>query len=219
MMSKIYYILIIITLMSCGSTTVKKKLFINSHTTNCVGVGPMQCLQVKYTESDDWSSFYDAIEGFEYQPRFLYELEIQVDSLDKKTIPADKSIYTYKLTRIISKKIDRKNRLNDIWVATHINKSALDRSKELPQIEMSLKAMQLIGTDGCNSIRSAITNITDTNLSFGNIMGTKKMCPNMEISNRFNDVLSNVTFYRFENLELYLFDEQHKEIIRLLKVD
>ena len=73
MKTNIYLILILVSLMSCKSAVNKRNLWVNSSKVDCVGVGPMKCLQVKFNDNDNWSSFYDGIEGFDYQPGFVYE--------------------------------------------------------------------------------------------------------------------------------------------------
>lgn len=219
MKTNIYLILILVSLMSCKSAVNKKSLWVNSSKVDCVGVGPMKCLQVKFNDTENWSNFYDAIEGFDYQPGFVYELEVQVDTLDKATLPADKSLYVYKLLNVVSKKQDAKLRLNDIWVATHIENKELSRSEPMPQIELSLKTMQLMGTDGCNNIRGAIKTLTDDAISFGPLLGTKKLCPNMTAPNAFGKAFEGVTSYKLDQLQLMFFNSANKEVIRFKKVD
>ncbi len=219
MKKNIYLVLILVSLMSCKSAANKTNLWVNSAKVDCVGVGPMQCLQVKFNETENWSNFYDAIEGFDYQPGFVYELEVQVDTLDKANLPADKSIYAYKLLNVVSKKQDAKLRLNDIWVATHIENKELSRSEPMPQIEISLKTMQLMGTDGCNNIRGAIKTLTDNVISFGPLLGTKKLCPNMTTPNAFNKAFDGVTSYKLDQLELMFFNSANTEVLRFKKVD
>jgi heat shock protein HslJ len=222
MKKSIYLILIGVSIMACktnGSTGKKEIFWVDGARVNCVGVGPMKCLQIKRTEDGSWENFYDTIEGFDYEPGYLYTLEVAINSLPKENLPADKSMLTYRLVNVVSKKPDPKIRLNDIWVATHINNSALDRSKKLPQIEMSLKKMQLMGTDGCNSIRCEINDLSENSISFGAMMGTKKMCSNMEVPNQFNNALAIVTSYNFKDLELSLYDQEGQEVLKFLKVD
>lgn len=222
MKKSFYFILITMSIMACktdGTKSQKEVFSVNSSKVDCVGVGPMKCLQIKRTENGSWQNFYERIEGFDYEPGYIYSLEVAVDTLPKENLPADKSMLNYRLLKVLSKERDTKLRLNDIWVATHLNTAALDRSGKLPQIELSLKTMQLMGTDGCNSIRAKMDNLTETEISFGPAMGTKKMCPNMDVSNQFNSALSTVSFYEFNALELSLFDAERNEVIRLLKVD
>jgi heat shock protein HslJ len=206
--------------MSCNNTTEKKTMFINSYKVDCVGVGPMQCLQIKYAESEDWSYFYDGIDGFDFEPGYIYQIDVSVDTLDTATLPADKSNLKYSLLNIVSKRRDMTYRLNDIWVVTHMMNKKLDKtSLRLPQLEFSLKNKKVIGTDGCNNVRGSIRLITDTELEFGPMMGTKKLCPQMDIPNTFNTIITEVRTYKLDGLNLLCFDKNNKEIMRCLKVD
>lgn len=76
-------------------------MYIANKTVDCVGVAPQKCLQVKFNNQDDWTSFYDKIEGFTYKPSFYYKLKVS-----KKTIsnpPADASRIKYTLVEVLEK--------------------------------------------------------------------------------------------------------------------
>jgi heat shock protein HslJ len=206
--------------MSCDNTTKDKMMFINSYKVDCTGVGKMQCLQVKYTDSDNWIYFYDTIEGFDFKPGYLYQIEVSIEAIDTFTLPSDKSNLKFTLKKVISKQKDITFRLNDIWVVTHINNEELDKASfQLPQLEISLKNKQLLGNDGCNNIKGTINRITDSEIELGPMMGTKKMCPQMDIPNKFNRVISEIRSYKLGGLELIFFDKKNKEIMRSMKFD
>jgi len=222
MKNSIYIIFITLSIIACKSNQNKsqKNIFwVDSSTKDCVGVGPKQCLQIKRTENGSWENFYDSIAGFSYETGYLYTLELEIDSVPKEDLAADQSMYSYRLLNVKSKTPDPKFRLNDIWVATHLNNTEINRSEKLPQIELSVKKMQLMGTDGCNKIRAKINTLTAEQISFGNVMGTKMLCPNSEAASQFNSALLLVTSYKFEQLKLHLYNKENEEIIRLLKID
>lgn len=55
--------------------------------------------------TDNWSNFYSSIEGFSYEPGYIYDLSVTVERIDNP--PADGSSYDYMLKEIISKeKVD-----------------------------------------------------------------------------------------------------------------
>jgi heat shock protein HslJ len=68
-------------------------------------------------------------------------------------------------------------------------------------------------------VRGSIRRITDTELEFGPMMGTKKLCPQMEIPNAFNRVIGTVTHYKIENRTLYFYNKNKNEVMQCLKVD
>ena len=107
--------------------------------------------------------------------------------------------------------MDRKLRINDIWVASKIGDIQIQQLEMQPRIEISVKDMRLQGTDGCNSIRASLKTLTETDVTFGAAMGTRKLCPNMEIPNAFNVALQSVNSYEIKENKLYLFDNNGKD--------
>ena len=216
------YLFIFAIMMSCKPNMKTETTFfwVNSSKVDCVGVAPMQCLQVKRSETGKWENFYDGIDGFNFQPGYLYKLEVVITPLDKENLPADKSSLKHTLHKVISKEKDTRLRLNDIWVVTKIEDKLLDKSTmQLPRLEISVKDMQLLGTDGCNNIRGSIKKIGAKELIFGSMMGTKKLCPQMEIPNAFNRIIGTVTHYKIENRTLYFYNKNENEVMQCLKVD
>ena len=48
--------------MGCSKNVKTEIFYINSFKKDCVGVGPMSCLQIKTTEDDSWKSKFLASE-------------------------------------------------------------------------------------------------------------------------------------------------------------
>lgn len=88
---------------ACGSLTGPDviTLFVGPRKVDCVGVGPRTCLQTRESPSEEWTLFYDAIEGFEFEPGFVYELRVAVYEVDP--VAADGSSRRYVLREIVSK--------------------------------------------------------------------------------------------------------------------
>lgn len=64
---------------------------------------PQKCYQIKIDNAQEWTYFYDEIEGFKYQEGFEYALEVVVEKTENP--PADASSIRYKLIKIVSKKV------------------------------------------------------------------------------------------------------------------
>ena len=100
-------LLTFITLILCASCAGIKKAntetwLVAPERVPCSGVAPMECLQIKKNPSDTaWQYFYDAIEGFTYEPGYTYTLE--VSSAKVENPPADASSIQYKLVKVIKK--------------------------------------------------------------------------------------------------------------------
>jgi hypothetical protein len=69
----------------------------------CMGEGPRECLLVREAGAPDYGLFYDAIEGFVYEPGFRYRLVVSRHAVPNP--PADGSSLAYRLVRV-----DRKER-------------------------------------------------------------------------------------------------------------
>lgn len=112
-----------------------------------------------------------------------------------------------------------KQQLHDIWAAIRIGGHPINRMQAVPSLEINLTEMTILGTDGCNNYTATIKETSATTLSFGPLASTRKICPDMEIPNKFNAMMQKVSTYKLEGLNLILLDEEGKEVLRFLKVD
>nr|WP_199064090.1 META and DUF4377 domain-containing protein [Chromobacterium sp. ASV5] len=56
---------------------VRKLIYVAAERKPCVGVAPMQCLQVREDKSQPWLNHYGEIEGFKPEPGIAYRLRIK----------------------------------------------------------------------------------------------------------------------------------------------
>jgi hypothetical protein len=78
---------------------------VNYYRQRCQGEGTFDCLLVqqgKQTGSKSWDLFYDDIEGFAYEPGYIYTLRVKTEKIPDP--PQDGSDRRYMLVKIISKK-------------------------------------------------------------------------------------------------------------------
>lgn len=75
--------------------------YVASYTRTCTGMYEMQCMLIKDDPAEDWSNFYDQIEGFTYEPGYDYVLRVAYT--DIKNPPADGPSRTYRLVLQVSK--------------------------------------------------------------------------------------------------------------------
>jgi hypothetical protein len=83
------------------ATGPSKTMYVASYTRTCTGMYEMQCMLVKEKPGDEWSNFYDPIEGFTYEPG--YEYELVVGWRDIPNPPADGSSRAYWLVSVVKK--------------------------------------------------------------------------------------------------------------------
>ena len=81
-------------------------MMVNSYTVNCVGEMEGTCLLVQEGNmigTENWENFYfvDGIEGFNYEPGFVYGLKVKKTEI--KNPPAGGSSIRYELVEIVSK--------------------------------------------------------------------------------------------------------------------
>ena len=76
-------------------------LYVGAEQVDCTGVAPQTCLLVKEDANGEYAYFYDAIEGFEWEAGYEYELSVRVTEVEDP--PADGSSLRYELIKIISK--------------------------------------------------------------------------------------------------------------------
>ncbi len=81
---------------------------VNSYTVDCVGEIEGTCLLVQEGDmigTENWENFYfyDSIDGFTYEPGFVYGLEVKKTEVENP--PADGSSIRYELVRIVSKEV------------------------------------------------------------------------------------------------------------------
>jgi hypothetical protein len=80
---------------------VTRTVYVAPQKARCVGVAPMECLQVRNTPNEPWSLWYAGIEGFDFQPGFQYVLEINEYKVPNP--PADGSSIHWVLKRVVQR--------------------------------------------------------------------------------------------------------------------
>jgi Domain of unknown function (DUF4377) len=76
------------------------RMWVEPELVDCTGVGPMECLQVSYTEGGEPELFYDSIDGFTFMEGTAYVLDVEVTAVADP--PADGSSLAYRLVEVVS---------------------------------------------------------------------------------------------------------------------
>jgi len=227
-MKQLFIVLGTIFLLSCaaGDTQGSKHVYwVNSTKASCVGMAPTKCLQVQRSEMLDpsaWESFHAPINGFEYEPGYIYKLLVKERFLDPDSIPADASSIEYTLVEILERRQDMKLRINDTWVLLKIQEETLQAVVEgisHPRVEINVGDMRYLGKDGCNNFNGAIIELDESRIRFGVTAGTRMMCPDMNIPDLFNSTLPAVSSWEVREDMLHLFDDAGKELMQLMRTD
>lgn len=71
------------------------------NTVECRGEMVQRCLVVRRGDAEEWTFFYDRIEGFEFEEGFRYRIEVEREQVANP--PADGSSLKYRLLRVLSR--------------------------------------------------------------------------------------------------------------------
>lgn len=112
------------------------------------------------------------------------------------------------------------NRLHDIWALQTMNGEDVPKDlSKMPVLEIFVETKKIAGNDGCNNFSGPIKTLTENELKFGMLMGTKMACPNMVFTRGFNSNLGATASYVLKGLTLVLMDKDNKELMSFKKVD
>ncbi len=222
----LFTLIVIIGLASCKVTqsteekpTKEEVFWVNSYKVPCEGITKTMCLNIQRKDSLDldgkWETFYNQIEGFNYQSGKIYKIAVTIDSLSNP--PADASSLNYKLAEIIDTKTDPRSSLHGTWKITKIGDS-INTSQVVPTIEINTRTEEIAGNDGCNQFGGSIHKLNENELDFGPLMQTKMMCPDMTIPNAFTLAIKEVKYYT-QSEHLILLDKDKKPLLELMNID
>ncbi len=227
-MKQTLFLAVLFLIFSCTSHKEKDTnnfiYWVNSSKSTCTGTGNRQCLVVQKRDTinpESWQLFYSKIEGFEFEPGYIYKLKVNEKQLKKEDVPADAASIEYTLIKVLEKRQDLRLRINDIWVLTAIEGEAVSPSQKgkTPRIELNVSKMKVMGTDGCNNFTGRIKKLGTKAIEFGPLAGTKRLCPNMKTPDKFNSLLSKAAAYKIEKNELTLLDASEKVLFSFKKTD
>ncbi len=107
MKKQVLFLMIIGIILSCSVDEDNQPqtidMRINHYQNTGIGEGLFLTLMVQNNDnigSDNWTKFYNSIEGFNYQPGFIYDIKVIVEQVDNP--PADGSSLKYTLKEIKS---------------------------------------------------------------------------------------------------------------------
>ncbi len=190
------------------------EIWVNSSHARCENPNKVNYLATQTNQEIDptkWECKFKEISGFNYEPGYLYKLQVYATSTDGLTLAMDS---------IISKEWDANyHRIHDLWALTEINGQPLEISETRPNIEINLTTMKILGKGNCNNFSGNISNYSDSNIRFEQISSTKMMCPNLDQETIFFEAMDKVVSYSIEKLTLTMYDHQQKPILRFHKVD
>ena len=116
-----------------------------------------------------------------------------------------------------TKKDATKLDLNGSWLTVKIEGAPLNKMVTVPTLDIATAELKINGSDGCNAYFGAISTLSNTTIAFGELGSTSKMCPDMEVPDRYLTALSKVAGYAFKNEVLIFTDADKNEVLAFLK--
>jgi len=173
-------------------------LVVKEDLASCTGVAPMTCMQVKYKNSKNWELFYSQISGFKYQPGYRYV--ILVNRTKRTNVPADASVYEYKLKKIV-KKVKMKQNTTTAWdfVLKHkwklIQMNGVTQNNSPVYMTFDGDKKRVGGKSGCNTFFGGYDK-SEGKLSFKQMAGTMMACsPELnKLEHEFLTTIGDKTF-------------------------
>lgn len=176
------------------------------HTSECMGVAPMTCMQVKMDAEESWQNQFNHISNFAYEAGFTYEIRVLIAELTD--VPADASTQFVQLVEIMRK--DPLTLTNHVWELETLYDEPVTGDQPIT-IELD-KEGNLAGSGGCNQYSSSYT-IEDNSLSLDVIAVTRMACPNMEQESTYLTALEEVARYEIESGRLTLYNAENEAIL------
>jgi len=179
------------------------QMVIKEERANCTGMGPQTCYLVKYRTSKDWEFFYGGITGFSYKPGYRYTL--LVTRTKRTNVPADASMYLYKLKRVIKQqKISQgsgtqQNTAEANFVFNHkwnlIQLNGITQDQSPAYLIFHREDQRFNGSAGCNNIFGAYE-FSKGAITFKQIGSTMMACSEekMRLENDLINMLNDRTF-------------------------
>ncbi len=81
-----------------------REIFIDHYKSECFGLALSLCMRSRVNSDDDWSLFYESIDGFDYEWGYVYKLRVNISNIENP--PEDASSVKYTLVDMLSKELE-----------------------------------------------------------------------------------------------------------------
>ena len=88
-------------IIGCGREAHEEILIIGPYKTTCVGAFEQECYLEFNEESQRWEFFYEGIQGFDFEPGFIWTLKVSLHEREEGI--QDVGRYEYRLVSVIDK--------------------------------------------------------------------------------------------------------------------
>lgn len=186
-------------------------LFVGPVQVDCVGVAPQKCLLVREDPAQEYTMFYDQIEGFEFEEGYTYELRVLKEPVANP--PADASSIRWVLVSV-----DDKSRSleGNLW-GLEAYATAEGEMAQVPsgaEVTAYFAEGQVSGNNGCNNY-AAMYEVEGDSITVTLGPSTLMACPPPldEVETQYMANLAAATTFSIEDDQLQLFDADGNAIL------
>ena len=203
-----------LTIFSCN-TEKTETLYVSGRLADCTGVAPQKCLQIKFNEDDEWSNFYNNIDGFTHKEGTDFTLKVKREDINNP--PADAASFKYILVEIIDERPTPIDLEDGSWLVSGIV-SFEQAFKREPVLTFSPKQNQVSGSTGCNRLFGKLFK-EKNKLKFENIATTRMACDDDGLEQAFLENLGTIASYRIQDGVLMLLNDQNNTVIKATHIE
>jgi len=199
---------------------VEKTIYVGPELVDCTGVAPQKCMLLKENSEDEYTYFYDQIEGFDYEEGYEYELVVKQEQVENA--PADASAIKWILVEVVSKEpvteTESATLENTNWVLVAYMNSEGVLTETLADTEVTaiFEDGQVNGNAGCNGYFGGYE-VDETNLRVGPLASTEMFCGNppgvMDQETAYLAALGSATSYAIVQEQLVISDADGETVL------
>jgi len=208
---------LILPVFAANGETNMEQWWINSAKKDCVGVAPKSCFEIQRSEVLDprgWQLFYEPIKGFDYEPSYLYRIEVRITDREPP-FPADVSSKLYELVSVLSKNVDAGLRLTNLWKVASVGdiEAPMNKHDQPLVFEFDASARTYAGDMGCNRVQGSIAENDGEALILDAGMATLMACDDMTVEQAISAALRQTRRYQWIHGRLRFYNAEGKELM------
>ncbi|MGB7093544.1 MAG: META domain-containing protein [Anaerolineales bacterium] len=198
----------------------QKTIYVGPELVDCVGVARQKCMQVKENPEDEYTLFYDQIEGFEYEEGSEYQLIISEEQVEDP--PADASSIKWTLVSVESKEPVADSDTVQLEGTDWLLNSYLNQEGEMVEplagtyTSAYFEDGQVNGKASCNGYFGGYQ-VEGNSISIGPLASTEMFCGNppgvMDQEFAFLSAMGSAADYAIEGEQLFISDADGATIL------
>lgn len=211
---RVFLFCLVFIVFSCSSDR-NETIYVSGKLADCQGVTPQKCLKIKFNLDDDWTNFYNDIEGFTHKEGI--DVTLKVKREDIKNPPADAASFKYILVEILEEQPTPVALEDGSWLVSKIVNFE-GKLKREPVLTFSPIQSQVTGSTGCNRLFGKL--IKEKNkIRFENIGTTRMSCNDEGLEQSYLANLDNVAGYEIKEDTLILVDSQNNIVLKATHIE